>query len=322
MRAEHDFAGFERLDPERLADWPLPMPPEDGDKEERGRVLIVAGSPEMPGVALLCATAALRAGAGKVTIATGAGCAPMVALAMPECRVIGLRENGAGGFPADAARALDGVVQTQDAVLIGPGMQDETSVLDFVGALVPRLGRAKLLLDAYAMGIVCTPDAHGLSSAAEFDASADASPLAAQSGGSRVLITPHAGELAHLTGADKAAISENSALAAQRAAVEWNCIVALKGAQTHIATPDKRGWRHTAGRIGLSASGTGDALAGLIVGLAARGASLEQAAAWGVVIHALAAERLEARLGPLGYMAREIAGEIPGLLHELRPSEG
>lgn len=307
MHPEQADAAFRRLDENAVRRWPLPMPRSDGDKEERGRALIVAGSSEMPGVAVLCASAALRAGAGKVTIATGAATAAMVALAMPECRVLGLREIASGGFVADAA--LEAAVESHDAILIGPGMQDEGAVLDLVGAVSTR--GAMFVLDALAMGAVRT--ARGASRDLAQDAEQGLDSIDAA-----ILITPHAGELAHLTGKQKDDISADAQGAALTAARQWGAIVALKGATTHIATPAARGWWHSGGSIGLSASGTGDTLAGIIVGLAARGAPLEQAAAWAVVLHALAGKRLESRFGPLGYLAREIAGEIPALLHELR----
>ena len=290
---------YENLDQSLLLRWPLPMPPAEGDKEERGRALIVAGSAEMPGVAVLCASAALRAGAGKVTIATGAQCARAVALAMPECRVIGLQENAEGGFASESVRSLEGLIEAQDALLIGPGMQHEASVLAFTSAAMKGLKRAKLVLDAYAMGVVCERSQRG---APQHD----------------ILLTPHAGEFAHLTGLAKEAIAQNRASAALEAAEQWQALVALKGAVTLIATPRGRGWRHRGENVGLSASGTGDTLAGIIVGLAARGACLEQAAAWAVVLHALAAKQLESRFGPLGYLARELSAEIPPLMHALR----
>ncbi len=308
MSRETRNTAYEGLDESVLRRWPLPMPPADGDKEERGRVLIVAGSSEMPGVAVLCANAALRAGAGKVTIATGAQAAAGVALALPECRVISLPEKAGGGLADDAARSLDGISAAQDAILIGPGMQDEAAVLAFTRAATAKLKAAKLVLDAYAMGLV-----------ADYCDYSDHSARRAVPPANRVLLTPHAGELAHLTGIAKEAIAENPEPLALRAAEKWNAIVALKGAVTLIATAAGRGWRHRGEAIGLSASGTGDALAGIIVGLAARGACLEQAAAWGVVLHAQAARCLASRLGPIGYLARELPAEIPALMHRLRP---
>jgi NAD(P)H-hydrate repair Nnr-like enzyme with NAD(P)H-hydrate dehydratase domain len=123
--------------------------------------------------------------------------------------------------------------------------------------------------------------------------------------------------MAHLSGAGKDDIEADGCAKAQVAARRWNAVVALKGAATFIAAPDGRLWRHDGGNVGLAISGSGDTLAGIIAGLAARGASLEQAGAWGVALHARAGEQLAARIGPLGYLAREIAAEVPMLMHTL-----
>jgi NAD(P)H-hydrate repair Nnr-like enzyme with NAD(P)H-hydrate dehydratase domain len=91
----------------------------------------------------------------------------------------------------------------------------------------------------------------------------------------------------------------------------------LKGASTFIAAVNGEMWRHDGANVGLAVSGSGDTLAGIIGGLAARGAALEQASAWGVVLHARAGDALAARFGPLGYFARELAAEVPALMHSL-----
>jgi NAD(P)H-hydrate repair Nnr-like enzyme with NAD(P)H-hydrate dehydratase domain len=104
---------------------------------------------------------------------------------------------------------------------------------------------------------------------------------------------------------------------ARRMAQHWQATVALKGPVTFIATPDGRLWRHEGGNVGLAASGSGDTLAGIIVGLAARGATLEQAGAWGVALHARAGDRLAERTGPLGFLTRDLAAEVPMLMHTL-----
>ena len=133
-----------------------------------------------------------------------------------------------------------------------------------------------------------------------------------------VIMTPHCGEMAHLTGIDKdciAGLPDGPALAAAR---DWNAVIALKGARTVIAAPDGTLWQHEgAGNIGLASSGSGDVLAGIIGGLLARGATEAQAACWGVALHARAGDRLAERLGTLGYLARELAAEVPVLLEQL-----
>jgi hydroxyethylthiazole kinase-like uncharacterized protein yjeF len=291
------------LDAALLRGWPLPMPAAEGDKETRGHVLVLGGSREMPGAVILAATAALRAGAGKLTVATGASVAQLVALAMPEARVLGLAETPAGGFAAEAVARLDPLADRVDAVLVGPGMQDEPATAGLVHALLPRLAdsRTALVLDACAMGTLLHPPPRWPGNRPyRFEVP--------------VVLTPHAGEMAHLTGVPKEQVCAVPERMAQQAADSWNAVVALKGAVTHIAAPGGERWRHEGGNIGLAVSGSGDVLAGLIAGLAARGASLAQAACWGVALHARAGERLAARMGPLGYLAREISDEIPALL--------
>jgi ADP-dependent NAD(P)H-hydrate dehydratase len=290
------------VDTSLLRSWTLPLPSNDGDKEDRGHVLILGGSCEMPGAVILAATAALRAGVGKLTIATGRSVAQLVALAIPESRVLGLAENEAGGFTVEAVAALDPLADKISAILIGPGMRDEAATARLVHALLPRLDGTdtKVLLDAEAMGAVLHPPA----GRPPFRFNVP------------VLVTPHAGEMAHLTGIAKDEICAAPDRHALDAALRWNAVVALKGARTVIAAPGGERWQHEGGNVGLATSGSGDVLAGAIAGLAARGAALAQAATWGVALHARAGERLAERFGKLGYLARELCDCIPALLEQ------
>jgi ADP-dependent NAD(P)H-hydrate dehydratase len=290
-----------------LRRWPLPIPGTDGDKEDRGRVLVIGGSHQMPGAIILAAIAALRAGAGKLTIATAARVAPIVAQAVCESRVIGLAETGSGSFKRAGARALP---DDSSAVLIGPGMEGDPQNCAFVAAILERSRDAKVVLDAGAMDVI-----NALRRDVVETRSTDANSAA--SFRSPLLLTPHAGELAHLSGSDKARILDDPEVAVLDAARRWNAVVALKGAITFIGAPDGRLWRHDGGNIGLATSGSGDVLSGLIAGLAARGATIEQAGAWGVALHARAGNALAARVGMLGYLAREIAGEVPTIMQAL-----
>jgi hydroxyethylthiazole kinase-like uncharacterized protein yjeF len=267
----------------------------------------------MPGAVILAATAALRAGAGKLAIATGASVAQLVALAIPESRVIALPETAAGGIAASAADEIGSLASRYDAVLIGPGMQDDQAACAFVLALLPHLDGLRVVLDACAMNVVRRQ-------LQAVDASNPAPQKYVASFSSPVLLTPHAGEMAHLAAIDKEAVLADPCEVARQAALRWNAFVALKGASTCIAAPDGRMWMHEGGQIGLATSGSGDTLAGIIAGLAARGASLEQACAWGVALHAQAGARLAERLGPIGFLASEISVEVPALMHALSQS--
>lgn len=296
-----DCERVHQLNAELLRDWPLPIPSSDGDKENRGHVLVIGGSREMPGAVILAATAALRAGAGKLTVATGASVAQLVASALPESRVIGLPETEDGGILPSCADLFDPLTRKVTAVLIGPGMQDEPAICAFVHALLPKFSDVKIVLDACAMAVVRDM---------QFENSPDHQTVRL----ANLILTPHAGEMAHLTGDDKDSIQADPLSAVRAATKKWNAVVALKGATTFITSPNGEVWQHQGGNIGLAISGSGDTLAGIIAGLAARGASLEQATAWGVVLHARAGEQLAQRVGSLGYLAREIAGEVPGLM--------
>jgi len=277
-----------------LRQWPLPQPDASG-KEARGRLLVIAGSAEMPGAARLAGDAGLRAGAGKLALATAASAAVQLALAVPEARVIALPETAKGGIAPPAIELVQESAARADAILVGPGMQDEDATCGLVRALMRAGIEAPILLDACAINAVR-------------DRGKSAAPI---------LVTPHAGEMAHLLGRGKDDVEREPAACAREAARRWQAVVALKGAISFIAAPDGRLWRHEGGNVGLGVSGSGDVLAGLIAGLAGRGAPLEQAAAWGVRLHARAGERLAARLGTLGYLARELAFEVPPSLEQL-----
>ena len=281
-----------------LKDWPLPQPGDAADKEERGLALVLAGSSEMPGAAVLAGIAALRAGAGKLVIGTAAGVASWVAAQVPEARVIALPETAAGGPALQGVAKLADVLPGARAVLIGPGMQDEPGTVAFVERLLAEAGSGfatPVLLDALAMNAMPSRPRAELS----------------------LVLTPHAGEMARLCGDGKEAVLAEPLQTARRCARRWNAVVALKGARTVIASPNGKAWLHQGGNAGLATSGSGDVLAGLICGILARGGTPEQATVWGVALHARAGDRLAARVGPLGYLARELAAEAPRVMQQL-----
>jgi hydroxyethylthiazole kinase-like uncharacterized protein yjeF len=264
----------------------------------------------MPGAVILAAEATLRAGAGKLSIATCRSVAQLVALAVPESKVIALDETVRGGVAPASARSID-AGDSFDAVLVGPGMVDEPATSRFVRALLPKMRHATVVLDACAMGIVRRAAASASSSKRQ------APRRRAFRFTQPVALTPHAGEMAHLTGIDKPEVEKAPLGHGLDAAARWNATVALKGATTFIASPGGKAWQHDGGNVGLAISGSGDVLSGIVAGLASRGASPEQALAWGVVLHARAGERLARRFGKVGYLARELAREVPALMASL-----
>jgi hydroxyethylthiazole kinase-like uncharacterized protein yjeF len=135
------------------------------------------------------------------------------------------------------------------------------------------------------------------------------------------VLTPHAGEMAGMLDADKEDVLRDAQQTAQRAARRLRAIVALKGAETFISAPDGETYCNRTGNVGLATSGSGDTLSGIISGLLARGASPLQSAVWGVYVHGRAGDQLARRVGPLGFLARELLAEVPHLMSELSSSK-
>ncbi len=284
------------ITPAFLAGWPLPQHDDGDDKEGRGRIFVAGGSPEIPGALILSSLASLRAGAGQLKIATARSVARHVAAAVLEAWVVPLPETPGGGFDPACVGTLAEDASNANAVLIGPGMQDEEATSALLQALLPQVHAPTVVLDAAALA--CLHDAPHL-----------LHPLKGN-----VIVTPHAGEMAGILGRSKDEIKADPCAAAIEAASSLRAVVVMKGSETFIATPEGRVFRNQHGGIGLATSGSGDTLAGIIAGLAARGASPEQATVWGVLLHARAGEVLAERVGPLGFLARELLAEIPRLM--------
>lgn len=274
--------------------------PEEGSKDRRGCVLIVAGSAEVPGATLLAATAALRAGAGKLQVATVASAAAHLGIAVPESMVIGLAETDEGGIAhRAAAKRLGPQAGKADAMLVGPGMVEGEDATRLTVALLSAAPSKSFALDAASL---C-----GIRQHAE----------AVRACEERVVITPHAGEMAQLLDRTRDEVEADPLDAARTAAELLRAVVVMKGAQTQVVDPDGNAWTYGGGGVGLATSGSGDILAGIVVGLLARGASASQAALWGVFLHGEAGSRLAASCGPLGYLARELAAEVPRILRDV-----
>lgn len=287
--------------PERLRAWPPPPVDEATDKEARGRVLVLGGGAQVAGAAILAGVAALRVGAGKLQIGAPGSLASALAIAVPEGRVIPLAETPEGELAPEAADRIARSVAACDAVVIGPGMLDE----DAAGALLLRLLEGE--------GPAMIVDAGAMSALAQ-------QPEAARSRGGRLVLTPHAGEMASLSGSSKAEVEAEPVGAARRLAASLQAVVVLKGAETFIVSPDGQAWRHAGGSKGLATSGSGDVLSGVIAGLLARGAAPLQAAVWGVYVHGACGRALARRIAPVGFLARELLDEIAPVMAALEPS--
>jgi ADP-dependent NAD(P)H-hydrate dehydratase len=272
-----------------------PLPPvEGGSKDDRGKLLIVGGSREVAGAPIITANSALRAGAGKVTIATVASAATGLGMAVPEARVIGLTQARDGAFARSSVPKIADLASDHDAIVAGPGMLP-TPVATRLAARLCEAGTA-LALDAALL--------HGLPPAKQ--AARDAEPIP--------ILLPHGKEMASLLGCSEERTAADPLGCALEAAKRYQALVLAKGAESHVATPGGKAWKYRGGGSGLAISGSGDALAGILGGLLARGTAPLTALLWAVWLHGEAGRRLARRIGAVGFLAREIPGEVPALL--------
>lgn len=288
------------ITPEYLRQIPLPDP-QEGDKRARGSVLVIAGGRDVPGAALLAGVGVLRAGAGRLQIGICERHASALAIAVPEALVLGLPENSAGGIDPAAVEQLLPLVDSADAVLLGPGMQDEDAIAELASELLEKAAPGPAFL---------------------FDARAIQNLYAVRNLlkrlAGRTVVTPHAGEMAGLMNLQRSDVEADPVSVSRQAAVDLNATIALKGALTFVTSSiEKQPCVCRAGNVGLATSGSGDVLAGVITGLLGRGASSFVATCWGVYLHAVAGEQLAKKVGPLGFLARELLIEIPGIMRKL-----
>ena len=278
----------------------LPSRPPDAHKGTFGRALIVAGSINYPGAAALAGRAAYLAGVGLVTIATPTPVQAMIAGEIPECTWLPL---------GDALEALDvdrlaGEWATVEGLLLGPGLGLEPSTAEFVEALF-TLPDDKSKLPPLVV------DADGLKLMADIEGWDVVLPEGS-------VLTPHPGEMTALSGIDTKEIQSNRHTVAIDKASEWGSVLILKGAFTVIAHPDGRSALIPIATAALARAGTGDVLAGLLVGYRAQGIEAYEAAILASYVHARAGVLAAEAVGTAAsVLASDVAAAIPGAIAEL-----
>ena len=282
--------------PGLLRQWPLPSHRDGATKASRGQILVVGGAAQTPGAVLLAAVASLRAGGGKLAVATVGSTAAPLAIAVPEALVQALPETEAGAIDRRAAAKVREMAASATVVLLGPGMTEQADCCALVSDVLAEPGEAAVVLDALALAVV----------------ERDPEVLASVEG--RAVLTPNRKELALMLGVGDDDLDADPARHVREAAARFAAVVSLGGGESLIAAPDGTLWHETSGSVGLGVSGSGDCAAGVVAGLLARGAEPAQAAVWGAHLHGSAGDRLATRLGRVGYLAREVADEVPMVL--------
>lgn len=288
----------QRLDSDWLRAHPLPRPDDGVDKNGRGRALVIGGSATVPGGVLLTAEAALRAGAGKVRVATVARAAMAIGIALPEAGIFALPEDDDGEIGEGCEAVLEPLFEKADAIVAGPAVRGEGAAGLILDALFAASKcQAVLILDAAALGCLLPDRIDKL-----------------RQRRAPVILTPHLGEMAALLGCEAGEIERDREAAVRRAAESTGAACLLKGATSLVAMPDGELFAYAGGGTGLATGGSGDVLAGLAGGLAARGGDPREALLWAVWLHGEAGRRCAEQMGPLGFLARELVAHVPGLM--------
>lgn len=287
------------LDADLLAGTPLPKLSPNSDKEERGAVLVVAGGGGVPGAPVLTGRAALRAGAGKLQVVSTLRLLGPLGAVLPEAAILCVPETRRLEIALPSRPRVAALAAHAGSVVVGPGMAPRKTPRRFARSLMEAWPFLPIVVDAAALP------------------SPSEAEVFSRLANGRVVLTPHAGEMARLLDRSRDTVLADPLAMARDAASRLRSVVVMKGAATFVATPSGLAWRHLGGVAGLATSGSGDVLAGLIAGLMARGASPLQAAQFGVYLHAAAGRRLAADLGALGFLASELPDQIPGILDEV-----
>lgn len=281
----------------------LPARPAGANKGTFGRVLVLGGSTRYPGAPRLAATAAYRAGAGLVTIATTDAVAGLITSALAEATWLPQVASDSGQIAAENVMALRSEWHAFRAAVIGPGMglSDETGAL--LWAAMPDIAA-----DVEA-GVVF--DADALNALATMADAAERMPANA-------ILTPHPGEMARLLGTTVADVQSRRIEAAKEAAAKFGCVVVLKGAHSVIASPGGAVRLSPFANPLLATAGSGDILAGIIGGYLGQGLAPLEAASLAVYVHGATAEALREQYGDAGLLAGELADHLPRVVKDLR----
>ncbi|MBZ0264738.1 NAD(P)H-hydrate dehydratase [bacterium] len=270
----------------------LPMRQRDSHKGDNGKVLVVAGSVGMTGAAELTAKACLRAGAGMVKVATAKSAQAIIAGHSSEVMTIPVEDTETGSIAPEAETTIREARNWADVEVIGPGLSMNEETVRWFAEHVKELPLPTVI------------DADGLNSMAEAEETfKNLNP--------GVVLTPHIGELARLTGLSIKELESNRVEYVRQFAIKWNVTLVLKGVPTIVASPEGPAFAVLTGNPGMGTAGMGDVLTGTIAGLLAQGVGPVEAALSGTTIHGLAGNLAADELGSQGLVAGDIIDRLP-----------
>lgn len=276
----------------------MPARRTDAHKGECGRILVVAGATGYTGAAYLCAEAAARSGSGLVTLAIGKSAYPILAAKLTEVMVRPLVETKDGSPGILAEKELCALAEKSDCLAVGPGISQNKETQSLVREFIAKTAKPVVL------------DADGINAFGGHVASLKKVKA-------RLVMTPHPGEFARLTGKTVDDIQARRKELALSFANEYNTVLVLKGHHTVVAGPDGGIYINKTGNAGMASGGCGDVLTGMIASFIGQGLVPFDAAALGVYCHGVAGDLAEGEVGALSLLATDLLRKVPAALKSL-----
>src|SRR3989338_2340985 len=264
----------------------------DSHKGDFGHVFILAGSRGLTGAAALCSNAALRSGAGLVTLGIPASLNSIMSRKLTEVMTISLAETKEGTLSLKAEGDILKKIKTSDVVVLGPGLSQYPETQKLINRLILKIGKP-MVMDADALNAISKNTG------------------ALKKIKSRFAVTPHPGEMSRLINKSMEYVKNNRLIVAKKFSHDYNAVVVLKGAGTVVAAPDGKYYINTTGNPGMATAGSGDVLTGIIAGLLGQRLNMFNAARLGVYIHGLAGDLAAEDKGEIGLIAGDILEKIP-----------
>ncbi len=267
-------------------------------KKTRGHVLIIAGSKEKSGAAILSSLSSMRSGAGLCTLALPSAAHTIIKSQLINIMSEEIPSDEFSVFQSSSMDRLPRLFQDKTAILMGPGLAPDKNRKTWVEFILSNL-QVPFVLDAQALTDLGT-------SISDIDWSK-----------SKAIITPHEGEMSKLTGLSVDEIHANRSKIAQSYSKKWNVTVILKGHETVVTSSVGESWMNAVDHPCLAVAGTGDVLAGILVSLLGQGLPVMDACKLAVYIHGKAGVNLGEKIGTRGVLATDLLPEIPHVIYEL-----
>jgi NAD(P)H-hydrate epimerase len=266
--------------------------PRDSHKGNFGRIFILAGSRGLTGAAVLCSNAALRSGAGLVTLGIPSSLNAIMSKKLTEVMTLSLAETKELTLALKAEDSILKKIKNSDIVVLGPGLSQNPETQKLINRLIPKIDKP-MVLDADALNAISK------------------NPGVLKKIKSKYVVTPHLGEMSRLIDRSTEYIKNNRLIVAKKFSCDYNAVVVLKGASTIVAGPDGKYYINTTGNPGMATAGSGDVLAGIIAGFSGQGLDMFNAAKLGVYIHGIAGDIAAKDKGEVGLIAGDLLESIP-----------